>query len=87
MHVPSEAIAAADPAWGAGLLGDKAHSMVFDNTMLRRIVPGYLATIPLEEGTREIVDWYDEDTARQRIDPLLDAVMDKLVEAYRPRPI
>src|SRR5580693_4752155 len=31
VHVPSDAIAAADPDWGAGLLGDKAHSMIFDN--------------------------------------------------------
>jgi nucleoside-diphosphate-sugar epimerase len=87
VHVPSEAIAAADPAWGAGLLGDKAHSMVFDNTKLRRVVPGYLATVPFEQGAREIVAWHDEDTARQQIDPRLDAVMDKLVEAYRPRPV
>jgi nucleoside-diphosphate-sugar epimerase len=87
VHVPSEAIAAADPAWGAGLLGDKAHSMVFDNTKLRRVVPGYLATIPFEQGAREIVAWHDEDPARQQIDPRLDAVMDKLVEAYRPRPV
>ena len=35
VHVPSEVIAAADPVWGASLLGDKAHSMVFDNTKLR----------------------------------------------------
>ncbi|MBO0869912.1 MAG: SDR family oxidoreductase, partial [Micromonosporaceae bacterium] len=41
VHVPSDAIAAADPAWGAGLLGDKAHSMVFDMTKLRRLVPGW----------------------------------------------
>ena len=40
VHVPSDAIAAADPEWGAGLLGDKAHSMVFDNTKLRRRGPG-----------------------------------------------
>ena len=38
VHVPSDAIAAVDPEWGAGLLGDKAHSMVFDNTKLRRPV-------------------------------------------------
>jgi nucleoside-diphosphate-sugar epimerase len=87
VHVPSEGIAAADPAWGAGLLGDKAHSMVFDNTKLRRVVPGYLATIPFEQGAREIVAWHDKDTARQQIDPRLDAVMDKLVEAHRPRPV
>jgi nucleoside-diphosphate-sugar epimerase len=85
VHVPSEAVAAADPEWGAGLLGDKAHSMVFDNTKLRRVVPDFLATIPFERGAREIVAWHDEDPARQRTDPRLDAVMDRLIEAYRPR--
>ena len=53
VHVPSDAIAAADPDWGAGLLGDKAHSMVFDNAKLRSVVPDYLATISFEQGARE----------------------------------
>jgi nucleoside-diphosphate-sugar epimerase len=64
VHVPSDAIAAADPEWGAGLLGDKAHSMVFDNSKLRAVVPGYLATIPFEQGAREIVAWHEEDPSR-----------------------
>lgn len=85
VHVPSDAIAAADPDWGAGLLGDKAHSMVFDNAKLRGVVPDYVATVPFERGAREIVAWHDEDPARQRADPRLDAVMDKLVETYRVR--
>jgi nucleoside-diphosphate-sugar epimerase len=84
VHVPSDAIAAADPGWGAGLLGDKAHSMVFDNSKLRSVVPDYLATIPFEQGAREIVAWYDEDPSRQQVDGRIDAVMDKLVAAYRP---
>ena len=50
VHVPSDAIAAADPEWGAGLLGDKAHSMIFDNSKLRSVVPDYVATIPFERG-------------------------------------
>jgi len=83
VHVPSDAIAAADAAWGAGLLGDKAHSMVFDNSKLRSVVPGYRAEIPFEQGAREIVAWHDEDPARQQADARLDAVMDKLVAAYR----
>src|ERR1700755_3458227 len=40
-HVQSAAIAAADPQWGAGLLGDKAHSMIFDNSKLRTVVPDF----------------------------------------------
>jgi nucleoside-diphosphate-sugar epimerase len=80
--VPADAIAAADPDWGAGLLGDKAHSMVFDNAKLRSIVPGWRAVIPFEQGAREIVEWYLADPARQVTDVALDAVMDKLAAAW-----
>jgi nucleoside-diphosphate-sugar epimerase len=83
VHVPSDAIAAADPQWGAGLIGDKAHSMVFDNSKLRTVVPDFCATIPFEQGAREIVGWHDEDPARQQVDDRLDALMDKLVATYR----
>jgi len=83
VHVPSDAIAAADPEWGSGLIGDKAHSMVFDNSKLRTVVPDFCATIPFEQGAREIVGWHDEDPARQQIDERLDALMDKLVATHR----
>ena len=82
VHVPSDAIAAADPEWGAGLLGDKAHSMVFDNSKLRSVVPDFRATIPFERGAREIVAWFDEDPARQVVDAHLDTVMDELATKY-----
>lgn len=83
VHVPSDAIAAADPEWGAGLLGDKAHSMVFDTTKLRRLVPDFSTTIRFEQGAREIVDWHDADPARRVVDTRLDAVMDDLVARFR----
>jgi nucleoside-diphosphate-sugar epimerase len=85
VHVPSDAIAAADPDWGAGLLGDKAHSMIFDNAKVRGLVPGWRAMIPFEQGAREIADWYRADRARQISDARLDAVMDKLVAAWSQR--
>jgi nucleoside-diphosphate-sugar epimerase len=82
VHVPSDAIAAADPDWGAGLLGDKAHSMVFDNTKVRSVVPGWRAVIPFEQGAREMADWFGADPARQVTDTRLDAVMDKLAADF-----
>ena len=82
VHVPSDVIARADPEWGAGLLGDKAHSMVFDNAKLRSVVPGYRATIPFEQGARQIVAWHDADASRQVTDARLGAVMDRLAETY-----
>ncbi len=83
VHVPSDAIAAVDADWGAGLLGDKAHSMVFDNTKLRRLVPDFVATIPYEVGARQIIDWHDADPARRVVDPRMDALLDRLVTRFR----
>jgi nucleoside-diphosphate-sugar epimerase len=83
VHVPSDAIAACDPAWGASLLGDKAHSAVFDNAKLRSVVPDYRPRVSLEVGAREIVAWHDEDRSRQHIDVQMDALMDRLVETHR----
>jgi nucleoside-diphosphate-sugar epimerase len=75
-------IAAADPEWGAGLLGDKTHSMVFDTSKLRSVVPGWRAVVPFERGAREIADWYLADPARQVTDERLDALMDKLAADF-----
>jgi nucleoside-diphosphate-sugar epimerase len=79
VHVTSEAILAADERWGQSLLGDKAHSMIFDNAKVRALVPGWVATIPFSEGARQIVAWHDEDPARRRVDPEVDALLDQLV--------
>jgi nucleoside-diphosphate-sugar epimerase len=83
VHVPSDAIAAADPAWGDALLGDSAHSVIFDNSKLRSVVPEYVATITLEQAAPEIVRWHDEDPGRQTVDPALNAVMDQLAGQFR----
>jgi len=36
LHVASDAIFAADERWGGSLLGDKAHSVIFDNAKVSR---------------------------------------------------
>lgn len=82
VHVPSDVINSVDPEWGAGLLGDKTHSMIFDNSKLRSVVPGWHALVPFERGAREIVEWYLADPARQVVDPELDATMDKLAADF-----
>ena len=85
VHVPSDAIAAADPIWGPALLGDSAHSMIFDNSKLRSVVPDYVATITLQKAAPEIIAWHDQDPSRQNVDPDLDALMDELVATYQVR--
>jgi nucleoside-diphosphate-sugar epimerase len=79
IHVPSEIIARFDPELGAGLLGDKAHSVIFDNSKIRTFVPDFAPAIPFASGAQEIMAWYDADPARQAINPALDQLMDELV--------
>jgi nucleoside-diphosphate-sugar epimerase len=87
VHVPSELIAAYDPVWGASLLGDKAHSMIFDNSKIRRLVPQFQPVIPFWQGSQEIMAWYDEDESRQVVDPRVDEIQDKLIAVMeRARP-
>ncbi|RQP10663.1 MAG: NAD-dependent epimerase/dehydratase family protein [Microbacteriaceae bacterium] len=78
VHVASDAIARELPDMGPGLVGDKAHSVLFDNTRIKSLVPGWVATTPFAEGAREIADWYVADPARQHVDPALDAAFERL---------
>lgn len=83
VHVPSDTIAAFDPAWGDGLLGDKTHSAIFDNSKIKRLVPDFVCTIPFARGAREIVDWYLADTARQTVDSAFEAMVERIIAAQR----
>ena len=47
VHVPSDAINAVDPTWGAAMLGDKAHSMLFDNSNIKSLVPYFYRPHPV----------------------------------------
>lgn len=62
------------------LIGDKANSVVFDNTKLKRAVPGFVATIRAEEGIRKVVTYMLEHAECQEEDPEFDAWCDKLIE-------
>lgn len=81
-HIPSELINAYDPDWGAGLLGDKACSMIFDNSKLKRLVPDFRCTVPFTRGAEEVMAWYDADPARQVVDEKFNRLEDELIAKY-----
>jgi nucleoside-diphosphate-sugar epimerase len=83
VHVASETIAAALPDKGPGLVGDKAYSMLFDTTKLRRLVPEFTTTIPYAVGARRTIAWYDAHPDAQQVDGELDAAFDRLAAAAR----
>jgi nucleoside-diphosphate-sugar epimerase len=79
VHIPSDMIAKHDRNWGDSLLGDKAHSVIFDNTKIKKWVPDFSCKIPFEQGAQEIVAWYDQHPEQQRVDPYMDQLFDRLI--------
>jgi nucleoside-diphosphate-sugar epimerase len=82
VHIPSEFIGACLPDSVGSLTGDKAVSVVFDNSKIKRFVPGYCATVPFAQGIQRTIDWFDADAMRKKIDEDANATWDKLIDAY-----
>ena len=79
VHIASETIARYRPDLGPGLLGDKAHSMLFDNTKIRTLVPEFRTTITFDEGARRILSHFEANPEAQVVDADLDAAFDRMV--------
>ena len=61
------------------LLGDKAHTMIFDNSKLKSLVPDFVATKRFDEGIRETVDYIKEHPELQIEDPEFDKWCDMMI--------
>lgn len=83
VHVASETIAAVNPEVGPGLVGDKAHSMIFDCSKVAALVPEFKTTISYDQGAAEQIAWFDAHPDEQVVDEELDGVFDGLVKAVR----
>jgi nucleoside-diphosphate-sugar epimerase len=82
VHIPSDFIAACLPDKAGGLMGDKAVSVVFDNSKIKRFVPDFKATMSYGRGIRRTLAWFDEAHERRQIDAEANASWDKLIAAY-----
>ena len=63
------------------LIGDKAQSVVFDNSKLKKAVPGFCATVRTEEGIRRTVEYVLSHEECQQADEEFDAWCDKVISA------
>ena len=82
VHIPSVFIARFDDFQRGNLLGDKAHSVIFDNSKIKSFVPGFKASISFKEGIRNTIQWFEERSARMRIIEENNQFMDRVIEAY-----
>lgn len=80
VHVSSEKIAQYDEKYRGSLLGDKAVSVVFDNSKIKRFVPEFKATTYFAEGIRKSIEWFDNNPEFKEIDEEWNKLMDKIIK-------
>lgn len=82
IHIPTDLIAHLSPAHYGDLLGDKSVGSIFDNSKIKRFVPGFVATMPFEKGVRRSVEWFEKHPELCTVDTSWDQLMDRIVAKY-----
>ncbi|HSL44082.1 MAG TPA: SDR family oxidoreductase [Anaerolineales bacterium] len=83
IHIPSDLIAMYDPHALGSLVGDKANSVVFDNSKIKRFVPEYSCEVNWAEGVRRSLTWFESHPEFQTIDHEMNAVWDRIIASYQ----
>ncbi|WP_261303349.1 SDR family oxidoreductase [Paenibacillus andongensis] len=82
VHVSSEFLAACSKEdYRGGLLGDKANSVVFDNSKLKRLVPEFVASTRFDQGIRQTIAYILAHPEHQTEDKEFDRWCDKVILA------
>jgi nucleoside-diphosphate-sugar epimerase len=82
VHIASDFLGACVPDLVGSLTGDKSSSVVFDNSKIKRFVPGYRAGVPFAEGVKRTIAWFDADPSRRLIDEDANTAWDKIIAGY-----
>ena len=82
VHVASEFLdACSDYDFAGSLLGDKANTVVFYNSKLKKLVPGFTATVRADQGIRSTIEYVLSHPECQVEDPEFDDWCDRVIEA------
>lgn len=80
-YVPSTLLARAPQYdYTGSLLGDKANCAVFDNSKIKRLVPGFTARTRLDQGMRLSLDYLMKTPEKQIPDPEFDSFCDRVAD-------
>jgi nucleoside-diphosphate-sugar epimerase len=82
VHIASDFLAAHNEKLVGELIGDKATSVIFDNTKIKRFVPEFVATIPFNQGIRKTIAWFEADPSRRVISQATNDWMDAMLARY-----
>jgi nucleoside-diphosphate-sugar epimerase len=84
VHLASELfpVIAPDWFWSDLIVGDLSHSAVFDNSKIRRYVPGFCPKLTFQRSALRLAKWRQEHPELARADPAVNGVLDRLVGGY-----
>lgn len=82
VHVATDVLAREDPSLVEALIGDKSQTAVFDNSKLRRFLPGFEYRMSFAEGVKKSIDTLDADPALQVVDSEWDAWCDEMIRRF-----
>jgi nucleoside-diphosphate-sugar epimerase len=85
IHIPSDFICKYDTSQVGNLLGDKAYSVIFDNTKIKTFVPGFTATIPFKEGFKKTLAWFNDNPEYKTVNDKVNRMIDKIINAYEKK--
>lgn len=85
LHVASDFLAehGKEYDFAGQLLGDKACTVLFDNTKIKRAVPDFVCTVSMAEGIRSSVRYMMDHPESQTPDPQFDAWCDRIAGAWK----
>ncbi len=82
VHIPSDVLAKHYEDLEGGLLGDKAHSVIFDNAKIKRAVPDFTATVRFDQGVRRAIEYILSQEELQKADSEFDTWCDDMIETF-----
>ena len=84
VHVATDTLVALRPELNGPLNGDKSVNVVFDNTKIKRLVPGFAATIRFDTGIRQSLEYLMNRPELHGVDAEWDAWEDHVIEIASP---
>jgi nucleoside-diphosphate-sugar epimerase len=81
-YIPTDFICEVDPKMSPKLRGDKAHTSIFDNGKIKRLVPEFECRDSIRSGLAMSVQWFEEHPDQKTVDPGVDAIWDRIIEAW-----
>jgi nucleoside-diphosphate-sugar epimerase len=82
IHISSDFICRYDESYTGTLLGDKAYSVIFDNSKIKKFVPGFTATITFKEGFKRTIAWFNDNPEYKTVDDGVNKMLDSIISAY-----